>query len=149
MEDGKAAPKPPSSSSTKKKASTIEELVKQYPVVGEMLETQSAQAKMILDLEARVGALEIAAPAAMRAMSYEEIEAMIKKDINFDFEVLEPWTFVGETFVAGRVVRAAFYREILSYVKAGLKLGRPMNGGALNDAAAAARIRTAARSHAH
>lgn len=148
MDDGKAAPKTPGSSTAKKKSS-IEELVKQCPELGDVLATQKAQAKMILDLEARVGALEIAAPATMRAMSYEEIEATIRRDINFEFEVLEAWTFVGETFVTGRIVRAAFYRDLLQYVKAGLKLGRPIDGGALNDAANAAKIRQAARSHAH
>jgi hypothetical protein len=146
VDDGKAATK---ASSSKKKDDSFEELARKYPQVAEMLATQQAQAKLIMDLEARVGALEIAAPATMRAMSFEEIESMIKKDINFDFEVLEAWTFVGETFVAGRVVRASFYRDLLQYVKAGLKLGKPMNGGALNDAAAAARIRAGARNHAH
>lgn len=142
MDDGKAAPKPPSSSKK-----SFDELVKKHPELGEMMATQAAQAKMLLDLEARIGVLEISAPASTRAMSLEEIQATIKKDINFEFEVLEPWTFVGEVFVAGRIVRAAFYKDLTQYVRAGLKLGRPVNGAALNTAAETAKIRAAARNH--
>ena len=81
----------------------------------------------------------------MRSMSFDEIVETIDRDINFEFEVLAPWSFLGENFVPGRLMRAAHYNQILDFVRDGLKLGKPMNGGALNTAAENARVRAAAR----
>jgi hypothetical protein len=140
-EDGKAASPRPRT----KKRRTFEDLVKEFPEIGEIMATQRAQAVVQQDLEARVGALEIAAPASMRAMSLEEIKAQIEGDFNFEFEVLELWGFLGEKFEPGRRVRASYYSQLLDFVRSGLKLGKPVDGGALNAAALDARIRAQAR----
>ncbi len=142
MSDGKAAPsKRGRRGSGPKKEPTVDD------VIAELRATQTAQARMLQDLEARTQVLEIAAPAATRALSLEEVERIIREDRNLDLEVLAEWSFLGETFQAGRRVKAAYYDHLIDFVRDGLKLGIPVDGEKLRAAAELARERADARSH--
>jgi hypothetical protein len=146
MNDGKAAAKNGRRGSSPKEPTKKNDNAE---IIAELRATQNAQALMLRDLESRVQVLEIAAPAAMRALSLEEVEVIVKENRNQDLEVLEQWSFLGEVFEPGRRVKAAYYDHLLDFVRSGLKLGLPIDGGKLNTAAAEARVRADARASAH
>lgn len=149
------SPKPAAAKKTAKKTAnkssdeTFADLVKKHPELQEILAVQAAQSKLISDLQTRVGAMELVAPASMRAMSYEEIAKIAEEDPNFEFEVLEKWTFLGEEFNPGRRVCSNHYQSLLEFVRSGLRLGKPaVDPGQLFEDASVARIRAQAREYA-
>ena len=47
---------------------------------------------------------------------------MVKKNHTVKFQVVEAYTHMGNTFQIGRVIEARHYRDLVSWVRAGLKL---------------------------
>lgn len=76
------------------------------------------------ELNARLDLLEVAAPAALRALNFDTVKAAVEADPYTRFEVLEDWR--GQ-LRAGAIIRADHVPHLLDYVQAGLQLGIPQD----------------------
>ncbi len=77
------------------------------------------------DQNARLEAMEIAAPAELRRLTYEAVTAAVAADPYVSFEVLADWGHGVDQMRAGAVIRADHVRHLADFVKHGLQLGIP------------------------
>ncbi len=85
--------------------------------------------KKMEQLDLRMKRMEVAAPAALRALSEETIKEAIAGNPYVTFEILEDWGAPGGSrqFTKGSSLRADFLPSIMACVQNGLLLGVPTN----------------------
>ncbi|MAF27867.1 MAG: hypothetical protein CL819_01305 [Croceicoccus sp.] len=92
----------------------------------EMLGEECRELRIKLgDHEARLEAMEIAAPVELRRLTYDAVCAAVESDPYARFEVLVDWGHGVDQLKAGSVIRADHVVHLRDFVKHGLQVGLP------------------------